>query len=144
MPLLKSKSKHAFKENIKREIAAGKPQKQAVAIAYSEKRRAKHAEGGEIEHDEMPMSVAEAVHARMKAHEDYRLAEGGDVVDLEEVEEEHPLYEDYMRQNQKAAHLERSFEGQEEPREHEELEREMADEDDDIEKMRKRFLASRR
>ena len=40
MPLVKSKSKKAFSENIKREIAAGKPQKQAVAIAYSEKREA--------------------------------------------------------------------------------------------------------
>jgi len=28
-----------FKENIKAEIAAGKPQKQAVAIAYSESRQ---------------------------------------------------------------------------------------------------------
>jgi len=40
MPLVKSKSKKAFSENIKREIEAGKPQKQAVAIAYSVKRRA--------------------------------------------------------------------------------------------------------
>jgi hypothetical protein len=30
-----------FKNNIKAEIAAGKPQKQAVAIAYSESRRGK-------------------------------------------------------------------------------------------------------
>lgn len=41
MPLKKSKSKKAFKENIKAEVKAGKPVKQAVAIAYSEKRRAK-------------------------------------------------------------------------------------------------------
>ena len=40
MPLTKSTSKKAFGENIKKEIAAGKPQKQAVAIAYSEKREA--------------------------------------------------------------------------------------------------------
>jgi hypothetical protein len=40
MPLQKSKSKKAFSSNIKAEIAAGKPQKQAVAIAYSVKRRA--------------------------------------------------------------------------------------------------------
>lgn len=40
MPLIKSKSKKAFSENIKREVEAGKPQKQAVAIAYSEKREA--------------------------------------------------------------------------------------------------------
>ena len=35
MPLIKSKSPKAFKENIKKEIAAGKPPKQAVAIAYA-------------------------------------------------------------------------------------------------------------
>ena len=46
MPLTKSKSEKAFKSNIKAEIAAGKPQKQAVAIAYDVQRRAKKAEGG--------------------------------------------------------------------------------------------------
>lgn len=40
MPLKHSKSKAAFKSNIRAEVAAGKPVKQAVAIAYSEKRRA--------------------------------------------------------------------------------------------------------
>jgi hypothetical protein len=40
MPLTKSTSKKAFKENIKKEIAAGKPPKQAVAIAYSTRRAA--------------------------------------------------------------------------------------------------------
>lgn len=50
MPLMHSKSKKAFEHNIKAEVHAGKPQKQAVAIAFSEKRRAaerKHkADGG--------------------------------------------------------------------------------------------------
>ena len=41
MPLKKSTSKNAFVSNVKAEIKAGKPQKQAVAIAYSEKRAAK-------------------------------------------------------------------------------------------------------
>lgn len=40
MPLKKSKSKEAIKSNIKTEIAAGKPQKQAVAIALSTARKA--------------------------------------------------------------------------------------------------------
>jgi len=40
MPLKKSKSKKAFKQNIKAEVKAGKPVKQAVAIAYSVKRKA--------------------------------------------------------------------------------------------------------
>jgi hypothetical protein len=44
MPLVKGKSarsKKGFSENIKREMEAGKPQKKAVAIAYSEARRSK-------------------------------------------------------------------------------------------------------
>jgi len=36
----KSTSKKAFQKNIKTEIAAGKPPKQAVAIAYATKRGA--------------------------------------------------------------------------------------------------------
>jgi hypothetical protein len=40
MPLKKSTSAKAFKANIKAEVAAGKPVKQAVAIAYSTKREA--------------------------------------------------------------------------------------------------------
>ena len=41
MPLKKSASKKAFRENVKKEMAAGKPQKQAVAIGYSVQRKAK-------------------------------------------------------------------------------------------------------
>ena len=40
VPLKKSASPKAFKENIKTEVKAGKPVKQAVAIAYAEKRAA--------------------------------------------------------------------------------------------------------
>lgn len=40
MPLVKSPGKKAFRENVKTEVAAGKPIKQAVAIAYSEQRKA--------------------------------------------------------------------------------------------------------
>jgi hypothetical protein len=40
MPLIKSGSKAAVSANIKREVAAGRPQKQAVAIALSVQRKA--------------------------------------------------------------------------------------------------------
>ena len=40
MPLIKSTKPEAFKKNIKTEVAAGKPVKQAVAIAYAEKKAA--------------------------------------------------------------------------------------------------------
>jgi hypothetical protein len=39
MPLKKGKSKEAFKANVKTEVAAGKPIKQALAIAYSEQKQ---------------------------------------------------------------------------------------------------------
>jgi hypothetical protein len=44
MPLVKgkeAKTQKGFSTNVKREMDAGKPQKQAVAIAYSEKRNGK-------------------------------------------------------------------------------------------------------
>jgi hypothetical protein len=44
MPLVsgkKAKTRAGFSENVRREMEAGKPQKQAVAIAYSKKREGK-------------------------------------------------------------------------------------------------------
>ncbi len=41
MPLDKSGSKESFGNNVKAEMTAGKPQKQAVAIAYSVRRQKK-------------------------------------------------------------------------------------------------------
>ena len=41
MPLKKGTSKKAFAHNVRAEIKAGKPQKQAVAIAYSMQRKSK-------------------------------------------------------------------------------------------------------
>jgi hypothetical protein len=46
MPLKKSKTKEAFSKNVKAEIKAGKPQDQAVAIAYQIKRDAEHKRKG--------------------------------------------------------------------------------------------------
>ena len=40
MPLVKSKSDKAFKQNVKSEVQSGKPIKQAVAIAYDVQARA--------------------------------------------------------------------------------------------------------
>jgi hypothetical protein len=40
MPLKKSPSKEAFRANVKKEVAAGKPIKQSVAIAYATQRAA--------------------------------------------------------------------------------------------------------
>lgn len=40
MPLVKSASDKAFTHNLRQELGAGKPQKQAVAIAYSVQKQA--------------------------------------------------------------------------------------------------------
>lgn len=63
MPLYRSRSKKAFSHNVKAEMAAGKPQKQAVAIAYSEKREAK---GGHTDHDAHQKDAHERMHAALK------------------------------------------------------------------------------
>lgn len=42
MPLIKGKSQKAFSQNVRTEMEHGKPQKQAVAIAYSVQRKAGH------------------------------------------------------------------------------------------------------
>lgn len=39
MPLKSGKSKKVFQHNVRAEIKAGKPQKQAVAIAYAKRRQ---------------------------------------------------------------------------------------------------------
>lgn len=47
MPLMQGKSKQAFSHNVGAEMDSGKPQKQALAIAYAIKRN-KKAKGGEV------------------------------------------------------------------------------------------------
>lgn len=41
MPLKKGKSKAVFEYNLKEELKSGKPKDQALAIAYSQKRKKK-------------------------------------------------------------------------------------------------------
>lgn len=54
MPLMKSKSKKAFEHNLGAEMSAGKDPKQALAIAYSVKRRAKRMnQGGMVDMDDL-------------------------------------------------------------------------------------------
>lgn len=51
MPLSLGKSKKAFSKNVETEMKSGKPQDQALAIAYSMKKRKKMAKGGRIQSD---------------------------------------------------------------------------------------------
>lgn len=61
MPLFSGKSKKTFDKNLHTELAAGKPQPQALAIAYSVKRKApkKKASGGTVESGSRDMNMAE-------------------------------------------------------------------------------------
>lgn len=57
---MKSKSKEAFSHNVGAEMNAGKPQKQALAIAYSVKRKSKRmAKGGEVPEQILPREKQE-------------------------------------------------------------------------------------
>jgi hypothetical protein len=86
MPLIQSKSKKAVSKNIEREMDAGKPQKQSIAIALDVQRRNKRkkmAKGGPVEisaHDEKrPMPEQEfadsmedsRVHEKPAAYRDH-------------------------------------------------------------------------
>src|SRR5271165_1918115 len=50
VPLFKGKSKKSFEKNVETEMHAGKPQGQALAIAYNMKKKKKMAMGGDASH----------------------------------------------------------------------------------------------
>ena len=62
MPLIKSTSKQAFEKNVGTEVRAGRPERQAVAIAYSEKRSAakKKKKSATVEHSAHSSEMASA------------------------------------------------------------------------------------
>lgn len=75
MPLSRGKSPKAFQHNVKAEMHAGKPQKQALAIAYSMQRRSpkRMADGGTVRnkklhpgHGKDPLAMVRAIMNRKK------------------------------------------------------------------------------
>jgi len=60
MPLIKSKSPKAFQKNIATEVSAGKPVKQAVAIAYDVAGRAKGPKNKTTQHSRNIESLGSA------------------------------------------------------------------------------------
>lgn len=64
MPLIHSASKKAVGENIRKEQEAGKPHKQAIAIALSEQ-RANMAEGGEADYEQENEQLIDSVAQEM-------------------------------------------------------------------------------
>lgn len=72
MPLLKSKSKAAFSKNVETEMNAGKPQKQALAIAYATKRkmaRGGMVSGGKYQYTSTPDPLNDEEHSSKPAPE---------------------------------------------------------------------------
>lgn len=158
MPLIKGKSKKAFDHNVKAEMDSGKPQDQALAIAYhvQRKNRKKMAQGGEVKmeermakHDHMrdmddareehPSSIAEAI-LRKKHY-----ADGGEV-DLDENAEESPNVMDELNYEalKKENYAEESaLEEASHPMDSNMKGHELEDEHDHVEMMRRRIMAKR-
>ena len=65
MPLTKSTSKGAFAHNVKAEIDAGKPPKQAVAIAYATKREAQKMAHGTEHHSAHSKKRSDSYHSNV-------------------------------------------------------------------------------
>lgn len=77
---MKKRSKPAFEHNVKAEIHAGKPKDQALAIAYSVKRRAKKAQGGKLSTDPKDYTKDMQAEAKDKIDQQQKIdgyAEGG-------------------------------------------------------------------
>ena len=90
MPLIKSKSKKAMSKNIATEMHHGKPQKQAIAIAYAVRRKAmKHkAHGGEIEQAMSQHAKKELKDLEKLEHEHEEMLSDKDLMEHEAAEEE--------------------------------------------------------
>lgn len=124
MPLIHGKSKKAVGENIKTEMAAGKPHKQSIAIALSVQRgskKRKMAKGGHVASDEaaamenlhsdhMPIIPGSTEGDTHPMHEFtmHKLAEGGPVSPKEHALHKHVLHkmmsEGHMSPEEHAMH----------------------------------------
>lgn len=109
MPLVHGKSQKAFQKNVKTEMHHGKPQGQALAIAYSIKRKAeahKKAFGGHVSKDE---GVSSQGHDVRKAQ--YYKSQGmiGSHPEKESKQAQHASMEAAKHEAQKRLHKSRSI-----------------------------------
>lgn len=107
MPLMKGKSDRAFSHNVAAEENAGKPQKQALAIAYAVKKRMaqkkamggvinpimkeNYDHGGEVDEDKH-LSPKDMVHVIMLK----RMSKGGVVEGETDLQEPEPMRADHI------------------------------------------------
>jgi len=95
MPLIHGKSEKSFSKNVSTEMEHGKPQKQALAIAYAIKRAAqKKFMGGQIKNESPDMSFKKDV--EHMHHEDKERAE---MFSVESPEHVYPHSNDNHEQN---------------------------------------------
>lgn len=100
MPLMKGKSSQAFSHNVGAEMDAGKPQKQALAIAYAVKRKNKMSAGGMangklaashgVLHNHL-RGAADRIIAKMCAGGEAGYADGGEVEKVGDAEVGNPI-----------------------------------------------------
>jgi hypothetical protein len=109
MPLLRSKSDKAFEQNVRAEMRAGKPQKQALAIAYAIKRRAqKKSEGGLVKKAPIGETMEKGLMQRlMERRRARKMSEGGMVYpdadypkELAEHKAEHEMMEEMHKEDE--------------------------------------------
>ncbi len=98
MPLSKGKSEKSFAHNVKAEMHAGKPQKQALAIAFDVKRKAQHkAMGGVVEPSEdHDMLYAHHIAEAIRHKKAMRMADGGEVESQDELEMPGEEHEEFL------------------------------------------------
>lgn len=89
---MKKSSKKVFEHNVKAEIESGKPQAQALAIAYDTKRRAKkYAKGGMVDEQHLMTAIPpkdETAHVQSPAPKEFmakKFAEGGKVIKTQHI-----------------------------------------------------------
>lgn len=96
MPLKKSKSNNAFEHNVKAEMHAGKPQNQALAIAYAVKRKAKKMAMGGMVNEEDTQEPVHADDGFLSAEDGWETPFHSDGSDEQELTESGFLPESHM------------------------------------------------
>ena len=98
MPLIQGKSKGAFSHNVGAEMNAGKPQDQALAIAYNIMKKNRKAKGGMIDevneklHPEHEAHTMDAMHNEMQGEKvPFKINDGMSDKPMKNEMKQHPM-----------------------------------------------------